>query len=166
MIEDRSKHWEAGVWYSKQFVPIAFLQCMNVILNTWSLLYIDAGFNALLGILAPVLTTLVAVIFGAEVAALGWVGIAVAVFGDGVVSIEGSKNIVREGANISSAVLGIGLGILAMLARSVRSVLMDCQMNKYSADEACPRLTPVETVSALSPLVLFFGLTVAFSFEG
>lgn len=163
---DRLGHGLSLKWYLMRFGPIAVLQCMNVILNNWSLLYLDAGFNALLGIMAPVLTTLVALTFGAEIASLAWVGIVVAVLGDGIVSVEGSKNIVKEGGSLISALLGIGLGVLAMLARCVRSVLMDRQMNKYSSDEACPRLSPLENVRLLSPLVFVLGLALALSVEG
>lgn len=34
------------------------------------------------------------------------------------------------------ALLGMGLGVGALCARAIRSVLMDCQMNEYKADKA------------------------------
>jgi len=166
MLGKHGEHASSLTWYINRFGPIAVLQCMNVTLNTSSLLYIGAGLNALVGILAPVLTALVAVVLGAKISSVGWIGIALAIFGDGIISLEGFKNVVKEGSTISLAMLGIGLGVLAMIARSVRSVLMDCQMNKYSADEGCPKLSPVELATFLSPLVFVFSFSLALRFEG
>lgn len=166
MVEDSSDCLHSVIWYFRRLAPIAMLQCMNVSLNTWSLLYVDAGFNALIGILAPVVTALVAAVLGARISGMGWIGIAIAIAGDALVSIEGSKIAMNRGGAFTLVLFGIGLGISAMLARSVRSVLIDCQMNEYAKDTHCPKLSPIEVAALLSPLVLFASMLTTLAIEG
>ncbi|CAL1153592.1 unnamed protein product, partial [Cladocopium goreaui] len=54
---------------------------------------------------------------------------------DAVISREGLRNLTLEGQSASLALLGMSLGIGALFARSIRSVLMDCQMNQYESDQ-------------------------------
>lgn len=166
MLEKGSEYTTSARWYVERFTIIAVMQTLNVVLNICSLQYIGAGFNALVGILSPVLTAVVACIYGAHIATMGWIGIALAVFGDTILSSEGSKNLMKDGSTLSMALLGIGLGIGAMLARSWKAVLMDAQMNHYSKDENCPGLTPFEVVAFQSPLIFVFGLALQLTCEG
>jgi len=158
---------ENAEWYLKRILPIAVLQTLNVVLNTCSLLYIGAGFNAIIGILCPVLTALVSATLGARITSLAWAGMVIAIAGDAVISIEGLKNITKSGSEpLSLAVFGMSLGVGALFARSVRSVLMDCQMNEYAADKACPRLRPTQVVALASPAVFVLGFALTLILEG
>jgi len=154
------------VWYIRRLAPIAVLQCINVGCNTWSLLYVEAGFNALIGILAPIVTAMVAAACGSSISGMGWFGICLAIVGDGLVSTEGTRLAMRHGEAYGIVLFGIGLGISAMLARSVRTVLIDCQMNVYAKDADCPKLSPIELAALLSPSIMCMGILNAVVVEG
>jgi len=154
------------MWYTYRILPIAVLQTANVVMNTTSLKYIGAGFNSIIGILAPVLTALISAVFGARFASMAWLGIVIAIAGDAVISCEGIKDLMLEGQTPQLAFLGMSLGVGALFARSIRSVLMDCQMNQYRNDEACPQLSPTKLVALTSPAVFLFGLILTLVMEG
>ncbi|CAE7697974.1 GONST5 [Symbiodinium sp. KB8] len=167
LMDLKSSGYDNAEWYVKRILPIAVLQTLNVVLNTCSLLYIGAGFNAIIGILCPVLTALVSATLGARITSLAWAGMVIAIAGDAVISIEGLKNISKGGSEpLSLAVFGMSLGVGALFARSVRSVLMDCQMNEYAADKACPRLKPTQVVALASPAVFVLGFALTLILEG
>jgi len=153
-------------WYSRRILPIAILQTANVVMNTTSLKYIGAGFNSIIGILCPVLTALVSAAFGATFNSMAWLGIVVAIAGDAVISCEGLRNLTLDGQSFGLAFFGMILGVGALFARSIRSVLMDCQMNRYQSDEACPNLSPLQLIALTSPAVFFFGLALTVALEG
>jgi len=165
-FSDKEALSKNGTWYCKRILPIAVLQTANVIMNTTSLKYIGAGFNSIIGILCPVLTALISALLGRRFAVLAWLGIAIAIAGDAVISREGLRNLTVEGQSASLALLGMMLGIGALFARSIRSVLMDCQMNKYESDQDCPKLSPLNLVALTSPAVFCFGLVVTLVVEG
>ncbi|CAE7489143.1 GONST5 [Symbiodinium necroappetens] len=167
LMDLKSSGYDNAEWYVKRILPIAVLQTLNVVLNTCSLLYIGAGFNAIIGILCPVLTALVSATLGARITSLAWAGMVTWPKSDAVISIEGLKNISKGGSEpLSLAVFGMSLGVGALFARSVRSVLMDCQMNEYAADKACPRLKPTQVVALASPAVFVLGFALTLILEG
>eukprot|EP00435_Cladocopium_sp_Y103_P014564 s1367_g3.t1 len=159
-LSDKEALSKDATWYAKRILPIAVLQTANVVMNTTSLKYIGAGFNSIIGILCPVLTALISAALGRSFALMAWLGI------DAVISREGLRNLTLEGQSASLALLGMMLGIGALFARSIRSVLMDCQMNRYASDEDCPKLSPLKLVALTSPAVFFFGLVVTLAAEG
>ncbi|CAJ1393708.1 unnamed protein product [Effrenium voratum] len=153
-------------WYVRRILPIAVLQTLNVVLNTTSLVYIGAGFNALIGILCPVVTALVAACLGSAFSTRAWLGILLAICGDAVISVEGVHTITKAGEPLRVAVIGMVLGGGALIARAVRSVLMDCQMNEYAADKECPKLQPLELIALQSPAILVLGVLLTLCLEG
>mmetsp|Transcript_86725 Transcript_86725/g.137592 ORF Transcript_86725/g.137592 Transcript_86725/m.137592 type:complete len:372 (+) Transcript_86725:77-1192(+) len=163
---DKEELVRDAAWYGRRILPIAVLQTANVVMNTTSLKYIGAGFNSIIGILSPVLTALISALLGRRFAALAWLGIVIAIAGDAVISCEGVRNLSVAGQSTSLALLGMMLGIGALFARSIRSVLMDCQMNQYESDEDCPKLSPLQLVALTSPAVFCFGLVITLAVEG
>lgn len=165
-FSDKEAMSKGARWYVRRILPIALLQTGNVVMNTSSLKYIGAGFNSIIGILSPVLTALISALLGRRFAALAWLGIVIAIAGDAVISCEGVRNLSVAGQSTSLALLGMMLGIGALFARSIRSVLMDCQMNQYESDEDCPKLSPLQLVALTSPAVFCFGLVITLAVEG
>jgi drug/metabolite transporter (DMT)-like permease len=166
MFEDRESCMNSGYVYVRRLAPIAFMQTLAVGCNTASLLYLDAGFNALIGILAPVVTAMVAVALGSSISGMGWFGITLAIVGDGLVAIEGTRLAMENGSAYGLVLLGIGLGVSAMLVKSIRTVLIDTQMNVYEGDADCPKLSPLELAALLSPLIMCLGILNALIVEG
>lgn len=166
MLENRAEYAESAAFYSRRFAPPGFLHTANVVMNTVSLEYIGAGLNSLIGIMTPLSTALVAYAFGAPISSVGWAGIMVAIFGDAIISSGGLTPMSAGGTGLNLAFIGMALAVGALLARSTRTVLMDCQMNAYAGDQDCPRLEPVETVVMISPVALTSAYLVSVSFEG
>ncbi|CAL1169784.1 unnamed protein product [Cladocopium goreaui] len=165
-VVDKEELVKDAAWYGRRILPIAVLQTANVVMNTTSLKYIGAGFNSIIGVLCPVLTALMSAALGQSFKSLAWFGIVIAIAGDAVISREGLRNLTLEGQSASLALLGMSLGIGALFARSIRSVLMDCQMNQYESDQDCPKLSPTKLLALTSPAVFFFGLVLTLVLEG
>merc|ERR1712151_1074791 len=93
---------------------------------------------------------------------MAWVGISIALFGDGIITVDGASGDVG-----TAVLLGVCLALVAMFMRSAKTVLMDYIMNKYSGQaEKKIRLAPLELVAACAPLNVFTGLVVSLSTEG
>merc|ERR1719316_655506 len=55
-------------WFLRNIVPPVICQYLSIALNNMSLLYIGAGINAMIGLATPVITALMAAIFGMKIA--------------------------------------------------------------------------------------------------
>eukprot|EP00930_Biecheleria_cincta_P101348 TRINITY_DN92987_c0_g1_i1.p1 TRINITY_DN92987_c0_g1~~TRINITY_DN92987_c0_g1_i1.p1 ORF type:complete len:380 (+),score=58.37 TRINITY_DN92987_c0_g1_i1:72-1211(+) len=166
MLESRAEYGKSAAFYARRFASPGLLQTANVVLNTVSLAYIGAGLNALIGIMTPLSTALVAYAFGAPISSVGWTGIVVAILGDAIISTGGLTPMAAEGTGFSMAFIGITLAVGALLARSTRTVLLECQMTPFPGDQDCPKLGPIEVVVMICPVMLFTACMISISLEG
>jgi len=163
MLRNATADRASATWYLQRFGPVSALQCVNVVGNMSSLLYIGAGLNALVSIATPVVTALAASVFGKSIPLWGWMGIALAIAGDFCISVEASKAITF---NKNMVWMGIGLAFLAMVARAIRTVLLDYQMNRFGAEDQSHKLSPIELTTFQAPLLAIFSFVLALRFEG
>merc|ERR1719386_646981 len=115
------KHPEANAqcpkfqkWFLRSIIPTCICQYLAIALNNVSLIYIGAGINAMIGLATPVVTALVAAVFGLKIAALAWMGVLLTVGGDAIITLDGFKLTVAEGSSITLFVYGVMLSVFAM----------------------------------------------------
>merc|ERR1719161_55716 len=62
-------------WFVRAVVPACICQYLAIAMNNVSLVYIGAGINAMISLATPVVTAMVAAIFGLDIAGLAWVAV-------------------------------------------------------------------------------------------
>merc|ERR1719379_1680252 len=104
-------------WYLRNIVPTCICQYLAITLNNVSLIYIGAGINAMIGLATPVVTALVAALFGMKIAVLAWVGVLLTVGGDAIITLDGFSVNLKEGQSAALFLWGVGLSVFAMGTR-------------------------------------------------
>eukprot|EP00746_Dinoflagellata_sp_MGD_P152164 gnl/MRDRNA2_/MRDRNA2_83473_c0_seq3.p1 gnl/MRDRNA2_/MRDRNA2_83473_c0~~gnl/MRDRNA2_/MRDRNA2_83473_c0_seq3.p1 ORF type:complete len:415 (+),score=81.86 gnl/MRDRNA2_/MRDRNA2_83473_c0_seq3:103-1245(+) len=145
-------------WYLKNIVPTCICQYLAIALNNVSLIYIGAGINAMIGLATPVVTALVAAVFGMKIVALAWVGVLLTVAGDGIITLDGFSVTAAEGSNVGLFIYGVSLSVFAMGTRGAKTVLQDKLMNNYGNDEEHKNLTPLQSWAMQGPLLIALGM--------
>merc|ERR1719421_1180208 len=84
-------------WFLRAIVPTCICQYLAIAMNNVSLVYIGAGINAMIGLATPVVTAMVAAVFGLKIAALAWCGVALTVGGDAIITMDGFSTAGAEG---------------------------------------------------------------------
>lgn len=151
-------------WYLTKIVPPVTCVYLSVVLNNASLMYIGAGLNGMISLATPVITALMASMFGMKIAALGWIGIFLCVTGDAVITVQGFHVSIAEGQSIDLFIWGLVLSILALMIRGAKTVLLDKLMNSYGEEEK--KLTPLGTWYFQGPLLACFGISGTLLKEG
>jgi drug/metabolite transporter (DMT)-like permease len=114
--------------------------------------------NAMIGLATPVVTALVAAVFGMKIAGLAWMGVLLAVGGDAILSLDGFSVAAAEGSSISIFIYGVLLSVFAMFTRGAKTVLQDKLMNNYSNDEEHKSLTPLQSWALQGPMLIALGM--------
>lgn len=120
----------------------------------------------MISLATPVVTAIVAAVFGLKIAALAWVGICLAVGGDAFMTVSGLNVAVNDGQGAELYYLGICLSVAAMLARGCKTALQDKLMNDYGTAGEGQKLSPLALWYFQGPLLISFGIPAALLFEG
>merc|ERR1719310_867960 len=121
----------------------------------------------MISLATPVVTAVVAAIFGMRIAALGWVAILLVVAGDVVVTMDGFSVTSKEGHSTSLFLYGVMLSFIAMGTRGAKTVLQDKLMNNYGAEvEERPKLGPLQSWFLQGPVLICLGLVGTLVKEG
>jgi len=153
-------------WYLRAIVPTCICQFLAITLNNVSLVYIGAGINAMISLATPVVTALVASIFGLKIMALSWVAILITIGGDALITMDGFTVASKEGQPAYIFLYGVWLSIFAMATRGAKTVLQDKLMNNYGSEEDHKKLTPLQSWSLQGPLLIAFGIAGTLMKEG
>jgi len=153
-------------WYLRAIVPTCICQFLAITLNNVSLVYIGAGINAMISLATPVVTALVASVFGLKIMGLAWVAILITIGGDALITMDGFKVAAAEGQPAYLFVYGVWLSIFAMGTRGAKTVLQDKLMNNYGNEEDQKKLTPLQSWSLQGPLLIAFGIAGTLLKEG
>merc|ERR1719387_3233698 len=105
------KSQQSQKWYLKNVVPACICQYLAIVMNNVSLVYIGAGINAMIGLATPIVTAMVAAVFGLKIAALAWMGVLLTVGGDAIITLDGFKLTMAEGSSITLFVYGVLLSV-------------------------------------------------------
>merc|ERR1719160_1480111 len=121
----------------------------------------------MISLATPVVTAMVAAIFGMRIAALGWVAIALTVGGDAVITMDGFSVTSKEGNSTNLFLYGVVLSVVAMGTRGAKTVLQDKLMNNYGAEiDERPKLSPLQSWFLQGPVLICFGLVGTLTKEG
>jgi len=153
-------------WYLRAIVPTCICQFLAITLNNVSLVYIGAGINAMISLATPVVTALVASVFGLKIMALSWVAILITIGGDALITMDGFSVASAEGQPAYLFLYGVWLSIFAMTTRGAKTVLQDKLMNNYGNEDDHKKLTPLQSWSLQGPLLIAFGVVGTLLKEG
>jgi len=153
-------------WYLRAIVPTCVCQFLAITLNNVSLVYIGAGINAMISLATPVVTALVASIFGLKIMGLAWVAILITIGGDALITMDGFSVASAEGQPAYLFLWGVWLSVFAMGTRGAKTVLQDKLMNNYGNEEDQVKLTPLQSWSLQGPLLIAFGIAGTVVKEG
>lgn len=107
--------------YAVFVCPVSLGLSLSVALNNQALLYMNAGLNSLVSMLAPIATALLSHCLGRKISRLGWLGVLTACLG-AVVICWGE---LHNGQASRSLLLGLSFASASMLLRAVKVVLLD-----------------------------------------
>lgn len=154
-------------WFKRSIMPTCACQFLAIALNNVSLIYIGAGINAMISLATPIVTALVAAMFGLKIAALAWMAILMTVAGDGIIALDGFNVTVAEGQSIYFFLWGVSLAVFAMGTRGAKTVLQDKLMNDYGNEETDQKkLTPLQSWVLQGPVLIVMGLAGTMIKEG
>merc|ERR1719487_2088630 len=153
-------------WFLRAIVPTCICQYLAITMNNVSLVYIGAGINAMIGLATPVVTAMVAALFGLEIAALAWIGVLLTVGGDAIITLDGFNVSSQEGQSAFLFMYGVLLAVFAMGTRGAKTVLQDKLMNNYGNEEDHKKLTPLQAWFFQGPVLIALGLTGTIVKEG
>merc|ERR1719420_791619 len=113
----------------------------------------------MISLATPVVTALVASIFGLRIAALAWVAVLLTIGGDAFITMDGFSLTTAEGQSAHLFLYGVVLSIFAMGTRGAKTVLQDKLMNKYGDEEEGQiKLTPLQSWFFQGPVLIILGL--------
>lgn len=153
-------------WYMRNIAPTVLALYLSIAMNNVSLSYIGAGLNGIISLGTPVVTALIARLFGMKIALFAWMGILLCIGGDAAVAWTGLSVSAAQGQNKQVFIVGCVLSFLAMGTRGLKTVLQDKLMNSYGDTEDTIKLTPLQNWILQGPLLITFGFAGTLLAEG
>lgn len=121
----------------------------------------------MISLATPIITALMAAMFGLKIAVLAWMGILLTVGGDAVIALDGFNVTIAEGQSVYLFLYGVSLAVFAMGTRGAKTVLQDKLMNNYGSEEADQKkLTPLQSWLLQGPVLIALGLAGTIFKEG
>lgn len=155
-------------WCLWSLLPPVLSGYGSIVLNNSSLLYIGPGLNGLISLATPVVTSLIAAACGLNISTFAWIGIALVLGGDALITVDSLKVSMADGSNVQLFLRGILLCVLALICRGAKTVLLDKLMNKYGSEEEEEekKLTPLQLWYFQGPLLVSLGIAGTLLREG
>merc|ERR1719359_1205062 len=110
----------------------------------------------MIGLATPVVTALLAALFGMKIAGLAWMGVFLTIAGDAIITSDGFSITAAGGQSVSLFMTGVMLSVGAMGTRGAKTVLQDKLMNNYGSEDE-KKLSPLQSWFLQGPVLISLG---------